>query len=276
MSEGLNLQDSIRLVNYDIHWNPVRLMQRVGRIDRRMDPEKETAIVAAHPKREEERGSIAYWNFMPPDNIDNLINLYRKVTGKIILISSVFGVQHGHGLTPEQEMEHLRDYNEQYDGFETTDEGLRLTLDRIVKEHSELARKWKSMPYHVISGKINEEGRKGVFFCYRIPEPHPLSDDKIERGLIPNWSTENGMGDSRWFFFDIETEEILDGVGMMSEMHRIIQCEHDAQRSVSLDDDSLRQIKKKVEKHIKNTVMRALQAPAKGAKPRLVCWINIE
>ncbi len=276
LSEGLNLQDSIRLVNYDIHWNPVRLMQRVGRIDRRMDPEKETAIVAAHPKREEERGSIAYWNFMPPDNIDNLINLYRKVTGKIILISSVFGVQHGHGLTPEQEMEHLRDYNEQYDGFETTDEGLRLTLDRIVKEHSELARKWKSMPYHVISGKINEEGRKGVFFCYRIPEPHPLSDDKIERGLIPNWSTENGMGDSRWFFFDIETEEILDGVGMMSEMHRIIQCEHDAQRSVSLDDDSLRQIKKKVEKHIKNTVMRALQAPAKGAKPRLVCWINIE
>ena len=34
---GLNLQDSTRLINY-IHWNPVRLMQRIGRVDRRMDP----------------------------------------------------------------------------------------------------------------------------------------------------------------------------------------------------------------------------------------------
>ena len=38
LSEGLNLQDSTRLINYDIHWNPVRLMQRIGRVDRRMDP----------------------------------------------------------------------------------------------------------------------------------------------------------------------------------------------------------------------------------------------
>lgn len=38
LSEGLNLQDATRLINYDIHWNPVRLMQRIGRVDRRMDP----------------------------------------------------------------------------------------------------------------------------------------------------------------------------------------------------------------------------------------------
>ena len=34
LAEGLNLQDCCRLINYDIHWNPVRLMQRIGRIDR--------------------------------------------------------------------------------------------------------------------------------------------------------------------------------------------------------------------------------------------------
>ena len=38
LSEGLNLQDATRLINYDLHWNPVRLMQRIGRVDRRMDP----------------------------------------------------------------------------------------------------------------------------------------------------------------------------------------------------------------------------------------------
>ena len=34
LSEGLNLQDATRLINYDLHWNPVRLMQRIGRVDR--------------------------------------------------------------------------------------------------------------------------------------------------------------------------------------------------------------------------------------------------
>ncbi len=37
LSEGLNLQDATRLINYDLHWNPVRLMQRIGRFDRRMN-----------------------------------------------------------------------------------------------------------------------------------------------------------------------------------------------------------------------------------------------
>ena len=44
LSEGLNLQDASRMINYDIHWNPVRLMQRIGRVDRRMNPEVETRL----------------------------------------------------------------------------------------------------------------------------------------------------------------------------------------------------------------------------------------
>ena len=45
LSEGLNLQDASRMINYDIHWNPVRLMQRIGRVDRRMNPLIEEALV---------------------------------------------------------------------------------------------------------------------------------------------------------------------------------------------------------------------------------------
>jgi len=44
LSEGLNLQDASRMINYDIHWNPVRLMQRIGRVDRRMNPEIEKQL----------------------------------------------------------------------------------------------------------------------------------------------------------------------------------------------------------------------------------------
>ena len=55
-SEGLNLRDATRLINYDIHWNPVRLMQRIGRIDRRMDRMVEDRIVEDHPNQKPLRG----------------------------------------------------------------------------------------------------------------------------------------------------------------------------------------------------------------------------
>lgn len=63
LSEGLNLQDATRLINYDLHWNPVRLMQRIGRIDRRMNPDIEKRLLADHPEQKEIRGTAAYWNF---------------------------------------------------------------------------------------------------------------------------------------------------------------------------------------------------------------------
>ena len=50
LSEGLNLQDATRLVNYDLHWNPVRLMQRIGRVDRRLNASIEQRLVADHPE----------------------------------------------------------------------------------------------------------------------------------------------------------------------------------------------------------------------------------
>ena len=59
LSEGLNLQDATRLINYDLHWNPVRLMQRIGRVDRRMNPEIEARMLADHPELKDQRGSIA-------------------------------------------------------------------------------------------------------------------------------------------------------------------------------------------------------------------------
>ena len=38
------------MTNYDIHWNPVPLMQRIGRVDRRMNPAIEKRLVADHPE----------------------------------------------------------------------------------------------------------------------------------------------------------------------------------------------------------------------------------
>ena len=87
LSEGLNLQDATRLINYDIHWNPVRLMQRIGRVDRRMSPDVEKRLVADHPETAPDRGKVAYWNFLPPEDLNRILSLYSRVTKKTLVIS---------------------------------------------------------------------------------------------------------------------------------------------------------------------------------------------
>ncbi len=92
LSEGLNLQDATRLINYDLHWNPVRLMQRIGRVDRRMNPETEKKLIKDHPDVKAIRGTVEYWNFLPPA-ADELLNLYKRVSSKTLLISRTLGIE---------------------------------------------------------------------------------------------------------------------------------------------------------------------------------------
>lgn len=63
LSEGQNLQDADMVINYDIHWNPVRTIQRVGRIDRLGSPNQEVFIV----------------NFWPAPNINEYLNLQTRI-----------------------------------------------------------------------------------------------------------------------------------------------------------------------------------------------------
>lgn len=70
ISEGQNLQDCDCLVNYDIHWNPVRIVQRFGRIDRLGSRNAEIQLV----------------NFWPNMDLDSYINLERRVSGRMVLL----------------------------------------------------------------------------------------------------------------------------------------------------------------------------------------------
>jgi hypothetical protein len=70
ISEGQNLQDCDWLINYDIHWNPVRIIQRFGRIDRLGSPN--TCIQLA--------------NFWPNIELEEYINLEQRVSGRMVLL----------------------------------------------------------------------------------------------------------------------------------------------------------------------------------------------
>lgn len=72
VSEGQNLQDCDLVINYDIHWNPVRLIQRFGRIDR---------IGSRNEK-------IQMINFWPPEQLDNYLNLQHRVEARMALMDA--------------------------------------------------------------------------------------------------------------------------------------------------------------------------------------------
>lgn len=70
ISEGQNLQDCDFLVNYDIHWNPVRIIQRFGRIDRIGSENKKIQLV----------------NFWPNMDLDEYINLEGRVKNRMVMV----------------------------------------------------------------------------------------------------------------------------------------------------------------------------------------------
>ena len=70
ISEGQNLQDCDWLINYDIHWNPVRIIQRFGRIDRIGSPNERIQLV----------------NFWPNMELEEYINLEQRVSGRMVLL----------------------------------------------------------------------------------------------------------------------------------------------------------------------------------------------
>lgn len=75
LSQGLNLQDAYTVINYDLHWNPVRLIQRIGRVDR---------IGSVNDK-------IYCYNFLPEKEIEKHLGLKERVSRRIQEIHDTIG-----------------------------------------------------------------------------------------------------------------------------------------------------------------------------------------
>lgn len=170
LSEGLNLQDASRLINYDIHWNPVRLMQRIGRVDRRMNVDIEKIIKQNHPETARFRGKIRFWNFLPPDELNTILSLYTKVTNKALVISKTIGIEGRKFLTPEDDYDALKEFNGKYEGEETPIEKMHLEYQSFLQADPDIEARLSALPLAIFSGrKKPEQGTVGVFFCYSLP-----------------------------------------------------------------------------------------------------------
>ena len=135
ISEGQNLQDCDYLINYDIHWNPVRIIQRFGRIDRIGSPNARIQLV----------------NFWPDITLDEYINLKERVENRMI-IADVTATGDDNVLTAKsseiayrkEQLQRLQDdvveLEELKTGVAITDMGLndfRMDLLAMVREHGE-------------------------------------------------------------------------------------------------------------------------------------------
>jgi hypothetical protein len=272
LSEGLNLQDGTCIINYDLHWNPVRLMQRIGRVDRRLDPEIEAQMTADHPELAGVRGTVHLWNFLPPDELNRILSLYRRVTRKTLRISKTFGIEGRKLLTPEDDYETLREFNQAYEGATTSTEEMHLAYQQLLQDHPDLADRLAHMPLRVFSGKAHplaplrtgpstpSPDARAVFFCYRLP---------AKDATTGQWDDQTGF--TRWYLYDLATGDVRDDA---TRIFSLIQCQPDTPHQTATPKETLTEIRRKMDKHIKNTYLKKVQAP-QGVKSTLLAWMEL-
>lgn len=140
ISEGQNLQDCDYLINYDIHWNPVRIIQRFGRIDRIGSQNKAIQLV----------------NFWPDLSLDEYINLKERVEARMrISVMTSTGDddyinqdENGDLRYRRQQLEKLRSNVDDLEDLEDMDNGIsimdlglnefRMDLLAYIKDHPSL------------------------------------------------------------------------------------------------------------------------------------------
>lgn len=261
LSEGLNLQDATRLVNYDIHWNPVRLMQRIGRVDRRLNHDVEAQLVADHPEVAKQRGRIVFWNFLPPDDLDILLRLYRKVSHKMLLISETLGIE-SKLLKPGDDYAALKEFNSSYEGETTAQEQLHLEYQKLLDEHAGLEERLAGLPSAIFSGReCASDGSAGVFFCFRLPALDTESGDfTLEAGV------------TRWYLHTLSDGTLLDDPRQIADA---VRSTPSTPRVCITDRALLVDVRDGVLKHIKNTYLKQLDVPIGSPKPLLVCWMEL-
>ncbi|MHC4281413.1 MAG: helicase-related protein [Planctomycetota bacterium] len=286
LSEGLNLQDACLIINYDLHWNPVRLMQRIGRVDRRLNPHIEEML----DRPQHLKMKVYFWNFLPPKELEDLLHLKKKLDGKILRINKTLGIE-GALLTPDDPDMAMKLFNERYEGKESTEELMRLEKQRIESENPELWLSLEKLPRRLFSGKkagagfgpiINRRGeiierlepnlRPGLFACYRMPPIVGKAAENLMEVTQEKYDPEkHPQGEVKWYFRDNETEKISK---VLEETWTAVRCSQDTKRVVKQGVTKLAPARKAIEKHIKNTYLKDIQAPI-GAKPTLVAWMEI-
>lgn len=173
LSEGQNLQDSGRVINYDLPWAIIRLIQRAGRVDR----------------IGQKRDTIRCYSFLPADGVENIIRLRRRLSDRLRENEEVVGSDESffEDQTPQDE-ESLRSLYNEKSGIldEPEDDEVDLTSEayeawaQAIKDNPDLRRIVENMPdvvfatkrHHPPEDKPADLSPPGVLTYIRTPQDH--------------------------------------------------------------------------------------------------------
>jgi hypothetical protein len=226
LSEGQNLQKARIVINYDLHWNPVRMIQRAGRIDRIGSP----------------FDVIFIYNFYPEKELESLLELVKILQGKIEMINETIGLDAsvlGEAINPKvfgiiSDLRGTKDEKdkilkeleeEQFGGGELFWQPLKdFGLEKL-KEFCE------SLPHGIQSGL--RKGFRGIFFYYKYAEDYHL-----------------------WFLYDVANDRFITN---KTEILNFISCKETEPRIIPENLDVF-EIHRKVREEIKDFFSEGLIA----------------
>lgn len=167
ISEGMNLQDCCNIINYDLPWNPMRLIQRHGRVDR---------ITSPHEK-------IFLQSFFPADELEKLLELDQRICRKLAQAAASVGVETPPIAAAPKAERSFSESRQEIDRIFNEDAGLleegtlrsaalsseehRAVLRKALKKYGDQIR---SLPWKAGSGMLIQ-GQPGYVFLARVGHP---------------------------------------------------------------------------------------------------------
>ncbi len=188
ISEGQNLQDCDWLINYDIHWNPVRIIQRFGRIDRIGSPNQCIQLV----------------NFWPNMELEEYINLEQRVSGKMVLLDisatgeeNLIEQQSGNPMNDlEYRRKQLLKLQDTVIDLEDLSTGVSITDLTLTDFRVDLAQYLKAHPgkldnqplgVYAVTTSIDVDISPGVIFCLRAEGQAAHKAKESDYPLAPHY-----------------------------------------------------------------------------------------
>jgi SNF2 family DNA or RNA helicase len=212
ISEGQNLQDCDYLINYDIHWNPVRVIQRFGRIDR----------IGSHNKY------IKLVNFWPNMDIDEYINLESRVKGRMKIMSTsatgeedILDVSNKEMNDIEYRRNQLKQLQDEVVNLEDVSGAISITdltytefksdLTVALKSHGKDLKKAPKGMYALTTNEGFMEAEPGVIFCFKQTADFDMTNNSLAPYILL-YLTEEGEVHQHYAF----AKNILDNYRRLS------------------------------------------------------------
>ena len=253
LSEGVNLQEAGAIISYDIHWNPVRLIQRIGRVDRRLNP-----AITPHDH------TFAIINVLPADEINDIIGLVGAVENRTLRISNALGLDVSF-FKSDDPAGNLKEFNSTYEGEITkTDEALnayaRLTIEPPDAKTQAIL---DAIPPGAF-GVWNDAPHNGLFALFTMePKPSATATDRERYAAVIGKPV---------LILEREGKAPLIDAGEILTLLALTTS--DAPSGTPSDEAQLAQRLKKLKETVRQQFAE-INLPS-SILPRLVCWMELQ